>query len=404
MAAIGKPCAASATRHHRGRPTGTPSWTGCLLVALFVLGASRTGSAQGEPPLGATDSIGRRAGPSEDRQPAGFGEQGAEGSGGGEAGGEGSGGPSAANSGAASLPDPFRPFFEAINLAQLHHRLDEALGFDAGTQSPRPEAPEIPLAVFIEVVRPLGGLKYENQTNYFIGAFTGSAPTLQALTYEYVFADWNAVRLELFYPNGNLASLVPGYQHTLGVGPRGNWVHGFQILPEIFLQRDFVGGRAFYIFGWKPEKESPWSAALSLGADRASIEGTEARAGLRARQRAGPGEAGGEEPGSVWRPFISANAFYAFGPSLSVGLENDLFPSSRLGEYLFLPNLTWRPTQHFFVQVGAGYYQLDSEGQATFMCRVNIINPSTRKPRPIEAGEAGGGRACRCLSRWCGSR
>jgi hypothetical protein len=374
------------------------------IVALWILGASRMGTAQDVEVTPRESNAGRSYADMAGRQGAEGSGGGGGGEGGGESGGRDSSGPSAANSGAKDLPAPFGPFFEAINVAQLHRRLDEALGLDAGTQSPKPEAPEIPLALFIEVVRPLGGLKYENQTNYFIGSFTGHAPTLQTLSYEYVFADWNSIRLELTYPNGNLASLIPGYQHTLGVGPRGNWVHGVQLLPEIFLQRDFVGGRAFYIFGWKPEKDSPWSAALSLGADRASIEGTEARAGLTARQRSGPGAAESEGFGSVWRPLISANAFYAFGPSLAVGLENDLFPSSRLGEYLILPNLTWRPTQHFFVQVGAGYYQLGSEGQATFMCRANIINPSPRKPRPNEAGEAGGGPSRRCLPRWCGGR
>ncbi|HEX8200786.1 MAG TPA: hypothetical protein VF590_09880, partial [Isosphaeraceae bacterium] len=332
---------------------------GCLVVAGWIVGMPRAGDAHsieglpesnsprayadvsgwtdpGGPSFGETDWVRRWADAS--------GGRGAEGSGGGD-----SGGPSTANSGANDLPDPFRPFFEAINLAQLHRRLDEALGFDAGTFASKPEVPEIPLAVFVEVIRPLGALKYENQTNYFVGAFTGSAPTLQALTYEYVFADWHSARVELTYPNGRLEALVPGYQRTLGVGPRGNWIHGFQIFTEIFLRRDVVGGRAFYIFGWKPEKESPWSTVLSLGADRASIEGAAEQVGPMTR-RPGLGEAGDEGSGSVWRPFVSANAFYAFGPSLSVGIENDVFPSSRLGEYLFLPNLTWRPTQHVFAQ------------------------------------------------------
>jgi hypothetical protein len=422
---------APASRWLRRSPAGAPSWPGPILVALLALVGPRAGAAQDlggirlapeadparvdaggradprdPPPLTETDWIGRWARPSGDRQPAAIGPRGAGGSSGGEAGQGGSGGPSAANSGAANLPDPFGPVFEAINPARLHRRLDEALGLDAGRDSPKPEAPEIPLAVFLEVIRPLGGLKYENQTNYFVGAFTGGAPTLQELSFEYVFADWNSARLELTYPNGNLEALVVGYQHTLGVGRRGNWIHGFQVIPEIFLQRDFVGGRAFYLLGWKPEKESPWSAALSLGADRASIEGSEALRGPMARQRPGPGgdaggAEGGEGPASVWRPLISVDAFYTFGPSLSVGLENDLFPSSQLGEYLILPNFTWRPTQHFFVQVGAGYYQLGSEGQATFMCRVNLLNPSPRRPR---GRQPGGEPACQFLSRRFGGR
>lgn len=185
-------------------------------------------------------------------------------------------------------------------------------------------------------------------------------------------------------------------------------MHGFQVLPEFFLERDFVGGRAFYIFGWKPEKESPWSLGLSLGADRGSIEEAGATGG-RFGDRKGTtrGDAGGGESGrllGVWRPYTSANLFYTFSQSLAAGIETDIFASSRLGEYVVLPNFTWRPTQHFFLQAGAGYYQIGSEGQATFVCRANILFPSSRKPRPITSDETGGGEGGGCAPAESGRR
>ena len=64
-----------------------------------------------------------------------------------------------------------------------------------------------------------------------------------------------------------------------------------------------------------------------------------------------------------------------------MGVENDFLPSDRLAEYLVLPLATWRPTEHFFVQAGGGYYQLGSKGEPTFMCRVNLLYPSPRRGR-----------------------
>jgi hypothetical protein len=83
----------------------------------------------------------------------------------------------------------------------------------------------------------------------------------------------------------------------------------------------------------------------------------------------------------VWRPFVSGNLWYTFSPRVTVGLEAVAYPSSRFGEYLIQPNLTWRPAKHFFFQVGAGYYEVGGRGQASLMVRANLLNPSLRKPR-----------------------
>lgn len=81
----------------------------------------------------------------------------------------------------------------------------------------------------------------------------------------------------------------------------------------------------------------------------------------------------------MWRPFGSMNVWYAVSPKVTVGLECDAFAHDRFGEYVVLPNLTWRPSKHFFVQMGAGYYEVAGQAEATFQCRVNLLNPSPRR-------------------------
>jgi hypothetical protein len=297
-----------------------------------------------------------------------------------------------AGGGREELPAPLGGIFDALNPARAHRRFDRWLGLDT-EQSDKPRAPEIPLSVFVETVRPLGALKYENQFNYFVGAFTGSAPTLQTMTYEYVFADWHAARVEVIAPRpGQIDALGFGYQRTLGVGRDHNRAHGVLILPEVSIKgTGFVGGSTFYTLAWKPEEESPWTFGGSAGANRASfatrpLGGAEGGTGsMMARM---PGEAGRmatrperEEEVRVWRSFAALNAWYTFSPRLTVGLEADAYPHSRFGEYLVQPNLTWRPTEHFFVQFGAGWYEIGGRSQASFMCRVNILNPSGRRSR-----------------------
>lgn len=314
------------------------------------------------------------------------------------AGGEGGGGTEGA---AEELPAPLDGLFEALNLARIQKRVDRRLGRDV-ERSDKPRAPELPLAVFFETVRPLGGLKYENQFNYLVAGYTGTAPTFQTMSYEYVFADWNAFRAEVIAPEpGRIDALGLGYQRTLRVGPNHNWADGFLILPEVSLKgTGFVGGTTFYTRSWKPEEKSPWTVSGSVGANRASFSnrplgGADGGAGSLMERM--PGMANRREAGDearVWRPFAALNAWYTFSPQWTVGLEADVFAHSRFGEYLVQPNLTWRPTKHFFAQFGAGYYEVGGHGQAAFMVRVNILNPSGRKPRDDDRVVR---RACRVL-------
>lgn len=318
---------------------------------------------------------------------------------GGEGGGGGGGGsaPGGSNGGAEALPAPFDAPAEAVNPGRYHRILDEALGRET-EWSDKPRAPEIPLSVFVESVRPLGSLKYDNQTNYFVGAFTGNAPTLQTVSFEYVFADWNAARAEVIAPGGKVESLGFGYQRTFGVGPNHNWVHGGLILPEVAVTGSgFVGGSAFYTVAWKPEGKSPWTVGASAGANRASfanrpIGGAEGGVGSMAMNRPelgrANGPAGGEEEARVWRPFTALNLWYTLSPQFTVGTEMDAYPHQRFGEYLVLPHVVWRPVKHFFVQCGAGWYDIGGQGQATFMCRANLLNPSPRKNRDAAGGDA----------------
>ncbi len=296
---------------------------------------------------------------------------------------------SGSETGDLERPAPLEPLLGPLNPARLHRRFDELLGLDADDQSDKPEAPEVPESVFLEFTRPLGALKYENELNYLIVAPTGRVPASQFFEYEYVFADWRAVKLELEFVQGSLETLEPGYQRTLGVGRRHNWVHGFQVFPELFIQEKFVGGTAAYMFNWKPTEESAFSTSLWAGVNRTMIQGPDAtRLRLsrlvtgRAAGLTGPDAAeAADRPSGVWRPLAVADVWYTLSPSVAVGVENDFFCSRRFGEYLILPHVNWQLTKHFFVQVGAGYYRFGTVNQAVFMAHVNLVNPSRRKPR-----------------------
>lgn len=274
--------------------------------------------------------------------------------------------------------------FEPIDPANFHRALDRGLGLDFGVRSERPEAPEIGEPVFFDVTRPLGDLKYGNELNYLYNSSTRRAPALQVIELEYNFADWRAAEFDLSYFDGNLQILTPFYQRTLGVGRRGNWVHGYQLSPDIYVRSGFVGGSAVYIFGWKPEAESRFSTLIFLGANRALINGFNPTPSGTAVPRLDPRHAGGgdERVFGAWRPVLNIDFFYDLGKKLTVGIENDLFfQAGRASEYLSFPFVTYKPGKHVFIQAGGGYYHFESQDQFTFLLHVNLVNPSTRRPR-----------------------
>ena len=297
---------------------------------------------------------------------------------------------------------------DPINPSGLHRLFDRAVGFDSDDRSRRPEAPEIGEPVFFDLTRPLGDLKYANEFNYLYNSSTGIAPALQILEFEYTFADWRAAEVDLLYFNGNLEILTPFYQRTLGVGRRGNWVHGYQISPDVYLRSGFVGGSAVYAFGWKPERESRFSALTFVGANRMLIGGFHPTP-ASPRSRVAPAD----RVSGSWRPTFNLDLFYKLNDKLSVGIENDLFfGTGRASEYLSFPFLTYEPGGRFFLQAGGGYYHFESRDQFTFMLHLNFVNLSSRRPRePSEAreedpdgSEPGRGRLLRGLGRFLGER
>ena len=286
--------------------------------------------------------------------------------------------------GEEELPAPFEALTERLNLANLHRKYDAARGEDV-TKSSKPLGPELPLAVFFETVRPLGSLKYENQLNYFASAYTGGAPTLQTATYEYVFADWNAARVEIVAPAGSVEALGFGYQRTFGVGRRANWAHGALVLPEISINGSgFVGGTALYTAAWKPERESPFTFGGSVGANRASmanrpLSGADPGVGsLGMGMGLGTPARRGDDEARVWRTLAAGNAWYNVNKKVTVGIELDAFAHREFGEYVALAHLTYRPVKHFFAQFGTGWYEIGGNGQAVFVVRLNLLNPSGR--------------------------
>ncbi len=303
----------------------------------------------------------------------------------------------------AERPGRLDPFFRAVDLSRFQRLFDELVGLDSGEVSRRPKAPEIGEPVFFDVCRPFGDLKYGNELNYLYNSGIRSVPSFQIIEYEYVFADWRAAELDLSYYDGNLEILTPFYQRTLGVGRRRNWVHGYQVSPDLYLRSGFVGGTAVYSLGWKPEAESKFSSLVFLGANRMLIGGFHP-------SPAGSMVAPGERVFGSWRPTVNVDVFYEITEKLSIGFEADqFFQKGRAAEYVEFPFLTYRPGEHAFFQAGGGYYRFESRDQFTFFLHVNLVNASRRKASegeergPAEDGDDNErGPIRRCLDRILG--
>ncbi len=302
-------------------------------------------------------------------------------------------------------PDgPFDPFFDLIDPARLQRDLDRLLGTRFGPRRPervRPEVPEIGEPVFFDLTRPLGALKYSNELNYLFNSSSLSSPTLQVIEYEYTFADWNAVELDLSYYNARLEVITPFYQRTLRVGCRGRSISGIQVSPDIYLRSGFIGGSAVYAYGWQPTKESRFSLLSFVGVNRMLIGGfltqtpTPGQAGSMlstATTRAGhSGDV--DRIYGAWRPTFNLDLFYKLNEKFTLGIENDLFfHSGKGGEYLSFPFVTWEAGQHTFFQLGGGYYHFESKDQFTFLLHLNFVNPSIRREDALKAGSAEGTR------------
>ena len=246
--------------------------------------------------------------------------------------------------------------------------------------------------------------------NYLFNSSTGNAPTLQVIEYEYTFADWRSAELDLSYYNGNLEILTPFYQRTLGVGRRRNWVHGYQVSPDLYLRSGFVGGSAVYALGWKPEEESRFSSLIFLGANRSLIGGfhpTPPRPwpALRRRPATGSSAPGGRRSTSTCSTSSTRSSPSASRPTCSSS-------AGKAGEYLDFPFLTYKPGKHAFFQIGGGYYRFESRDQFTFLLHLNFVNPPTASRGRTSGGRAriarrrapDPGRFRRCLDRILGDR
>lgn len=315
-------------------------------------------------------------------------------------------------------PSPLDPVFDFINPARAQRRLDGWFGRDPDAPSTKPAVPELGEPVFFDLSRPLGASRYSNELNYLYNVNSRNAPALQVLEYEYAFADWRSAELDLSYYNGNLQILTPFYQRTLGVGPRGNWAHGYQLSADVYTRSGNVGGSTVYVFGWKPERDSRFSTLTFLGANRALIgdftPGGGSGLGSASGGMGSPGTTPGLRRYMAWRPTLNADFFYRVGEKVTLGLENDLFfGSGRAGEYLVLPFVTIETGEHAFFQFGTGYYHFEGGDQFSFFAHINIVNPSTKRKgplpaddegdRPGEGGDSRTGRLRRRLGRWVGA-
>ena len=296
---------------------------------------------------------------------------------------------------------PLDPFFDLVDPAQLQRGLDKALGNLFEQRRPRRELPEVPELgepVFFDLTRPLGARRYSNEINDLFNSSTATAPTLQVIEYEYAFADWNAVELDLQFYDQILEIITPFYQRTLGVGRGGGSVYGIQVSPDIYRRSGFIGGSAVYVYGWKPSRESRFSTLSFVGVNRQLIGGFLAPSSVGSRLGSGvaPGATGAALNSiyGAWRPTFNFNAFYKLTETVSLGIENDLFFQSdrRSSEYLSFPFVTWEAGQHSFFQVGGGYYHFEGRDQFTCLVHLNFVNPAVKESgRDVGGGEGSGG-------------
>ena len=236
-----------------------------------------------------------------------------------------------------------------------------------------------PLAVFVESVRPLGSLKYEGQFNYFASAFSGSAPTLETMTYEYVFADWNAARVEIVSPKpGSVDALGLGYQRTLGVGenpqlgarrvgPPGIIAAGYAASSAARRCTRWPGSPKRSRPGRSADRSGPTGPRSTTAPSTGASDSITGDVGSLMMRMGGGSDAAdrpeAEEESRVWRTFAAGNLWYTFTPKVTVGLEIDAYVHNKFGEYLVQPNITYRPTKHFFAQAGVGYYEIGGKSQ-----------------------------------------
>ncbi len=298
----------------------------------------------------------------------------------------------------AAKDGPLDPFFDLVDPARLQRELDKALGARFPRRRPRrelPEVPEIGEPVFFDLTRPLGARRYSNEINYLFNSSTRSAPTLQVIEYEYAFADWNAVELDLQFYDQILEVITPFYQRTLGVGCGGRSVYGIQVSPDVYRRSGFIGGSAVLAYGWKPTKESKFSTLSFVGVNRQLIGGfftpNSARQRLGGMVQTGAATTAPEPIFGAWRPTFNFDVFYQLTETVSLGIENDLFFQSerRSSEYLSFPFVTWEAGQHAFFQVGAGYYHFEGRDQATFLVHLNFVNPSVKiREEDLKADQA----------------
>ena len=155
------------------------------------------------------------------------------------------------------------------------------------------------------------------------------------------------------------------------------------------MKSDLVGGRAAYFFAWQPDEESPWAAYLIAGAERVAVETGGGSVGPGAGRRGGRlstdavptnlGPGGGRWRSRSTGPWPRSTSSTPSTRGSRRVSRTTCSPVRVTASTSILPQFVWQPLVHVSIKGGAGYFQEGGEGQATFMLRVMVTQPSPRK-------------------------
>lgn len=197
-------------------------------------------------------------------------------------------------------------------------------------------APHIPEPLLFDLVRPLGAMRGEFETNVLVEHLEGG--TIEwAPEIEYAFANGYAIELELPFVDNELVEYKVALQGTLGMRAGGNMIHGWQVIGRRDRDTGEHSADALYLNGFV------------LG-DRLSLFGM---AGLRRTELGSGGD-------NV--VLLNTTLFYDRSQRLTYGLEiNAEIESTRKARARLTPQLHYDLGERMTLQVGGGPSSLGPE-------------------------------------------
>jgi len=193
--------------------------------------------------------------------------------------------------------------------------------------------PRIPEPMVVDLVRGLGARRGEFEIN----ALAVSRRTAQgwqlawAPEVEWAIRDGLAFEVELPFVNNRLEAVKVAAQYTLGTFGRGRGIHGVQTIFEWGLADDALRSTLFHVVGWRLSPR--WSTQLMTGVGAVVDPRTQE---TRLQVRAHP------------------TVFCEVLPRLMTALEMAFQWDDGQRSMDVIPQVRWRPSDHWTVQLGGG--------------------------------------------------